>query len=133
MEIIHIFILSACVQQLCKKTLALPFQLMQHGTQAELTPKSFPTIDGDRGTQSFNIDGQSYPLEFYGHKLCVKISKPAQECYETLSSYEINSSQPFSPEIDKHLKPRRISNKKIRVLHRRLDKIQESSGFLMSE
>ena len=59
----------------------------------------------------------------------VKVSKTTHEEYDALSEYEITSSFPFSPEADKPLKPRRVSNKKLRVLHRKLDKLQESSGL----
>ena len=66
-------------------------------------------------------------------ELHIKLSKTTQEEYDALPAYEITSSFSFSPEADKPLKPRRVSNKKLRVLCRKLDKIQESSGLSMLE
>ena len=54
------------------ESLALTFQLIEHGVNVDLTPKCFPSTDGNFGTKSFTIDKKKHPLEFDGRKLHAK-------------------------------------------------------------
>ena len=113
--------------------LALPFQMMEYGMQVDLTPKFYPNVEGKNGTQSLIIDRISYPLEFDGIKVHVRISKPTQEDYDTLPTIEMTASYPFNLEIDSLHKPRRLNNKNIRITQRRMNKISELTGMPMQE
>ena len=95
----------------------------------DLTSNHFNTIDGQNGTQSFSIEGQSYPLEFDGRKMHVGISKPTQDDHDNLPTYEMTSPHPFNPDPDVSQKPRRLNNKKLRNVCRKLSKLSESSGM----
>ena len=53
------------------ESLALPYQLMNHGMNVDLVPSCYTTKDGNNGTQSFTIDGDSYPLECDVRKMFV--------------------------------------------------------------
>ena len=98
------------------ESLALPFQLMNHGTNFDLVPSCYTTKDGTNDTQSFTIDGDSYPLEHDGRKVFVRMSKPTQEDYDNLIVYELTSSYPCEPDSGAHVEPsqRRMSNKKLK-------------------
>ena len=82
------------------KSLALPYQLMNHGINVDLVLFCYTTKDRTNGTQSFTINGDSYPLEYDGRKIYVRISKPAQENYETLIIHELTSFYPYKLESD---------------------------------
>ena len=75
----------------------------------------------------------SYPLEFYGRKVCASISKPTQEEYDALSEIKITASYQFNPVNYSIPKLRRLNNKKIRIIQRRLNKISESTGISIQE
>ena len=92
---------------------------MERGVLMDLIPQRLKSTDGENGTQSFSIEGQSYTLELDGRKMCVWMSKPTKDDYDTLPTYEMNSSDTFNSEIDSLPKPRRLNNKKMRTIRRK--------------
>ena len=110
------------------ESLALHFQLIENSVPKDLAPKCYNSVEVESDTQSFSIEGESYLLEFYGRKMHVEMSKPTQDDYDNLPTFEMNSSYPFNPELDNLPKPSHLSNKKLRFDHRKFNNFSESSG-----
>ena len=106
---------------------------MEHSTSVDLILQLLNSIDGDNGTQSFSIEGQSYSLEFYRRKMQMETSKPTQEDCDSLPTCEMTLSHPFNLEIDSILKHRHMINKKMRAIRGKLNKLSESSGTTTKE
>ena len=98
---------------------------MEHGVPADLTPKCFNTVEEKNGTQSFSIEGNSDSLELDDRKMNVEISKPTKDDCDNWKTFEMISSYPFNPELDNLPKSRRLSNKKMRTIRRKLNKFSE--------
>ena len=96
--LIHQMVYNKYLNQ--NESLALLYQLMNHSINVDLVLSCYTTKDGTNGTQSFTIDGNSYPLEYSGRKIYVRISKPTQEDYDTLIVHELTSSYPYEPDSD---------------------------------
>ena len=64
---------------------------MKNGISVDLAPQLFNSIDGENFTQSFSIEGKSYPLEFDGIKMYPEKFKPTQDDHDTLPTYEMTS------------------------------------------
>ena len=61
------------------------------------------------------------------------VSKHAQKDCDDLRAFEMTSSCQFNPQLDDLPKLRRLSNKKIRAICRKLRKFSESSGIPTKE
>ena len=99
----------------------------------DLNLKCFNSMEGVNGSQCFLIEGNSRPLEFDGRKMHAGMQNPAQDDCGTSPTFGINYSCQFNPELDYPQNSRRLSNKKLRSIRRKLNKFSKSPGFPVSE
>ena len=83
------------------ESLALHFQLMDHGTFIDLTPSFYTKLEGAPRKQAFTIEGTSYALCLNGIKIHTKMHNRVREDYKNLPTYELTSFFSFDHKQNK--------------------------------